>query len=110
QVAGSKHAYRLHDPRGARGRLLVSLFVGSLVALLLRPFGWPVRLVASWDATCVTHLTLAWLIISSANPAETGRRAAAEDPGRTAVWFLVVLSTAFSLNKTTLLIRHAKSV
>jgi uncharacterized membrane protein len=66
-----------------------------------------VRIVAGWDAAGVTLLTLAWLIMSGADPSKTQRRAAAEDPGRTAVWVLVILSSMFSLGAATLLLRHA---
>lgn len=104
----AERAYPWYDPRGAVGRLFVSLAVGIIVVLLLLPFGWPVRLVGGWDAAGVTLLSLAWLIITAADPEETQRRAGSEDPGRTAVWVIVLLSSTFSLGAATLLIRSAR--
>lgn len=103
-------AYAWYDPRQARGRLVVSVVAGVWVSLLLTPFGWPVRLVAGWDTAGVTLLTLAWLIIGRADPGETQRRAGSEDPGRTTVWLIVILSSAVSLGAATVLLHRAKDL
>ena len=103
-------AYPWYDPRTAGGRLLLAFAVGVAVTLVLTPFGWPVRMVAGWDAAGVTLLTLAWLIIGRADPAETRRRASAEDPGRTVVWVIVILSSTVSLGAATLLLRNPKNL
>jgi uncharacterized membrane protein len=103
-------AYPWYDPRTARGRLVVAFAAGALCFLLLSPFDWPVRVVAGWDMTGVVLLALAWLIIAPARPAETRRRAGSEDPGRTAVWIIVLLSSAVSFGAATLLLRHARAL
>lgn len=100
-------AYSWYDALGARGRVVVCLIIGTVVVVLLRASGWPVRLVAGWDAACVALLTSAWVTISAADPAQTRRRAAAEDPGRTAVWIFVIVSGAFSIGGATLLLPRA---
>lgn len=109
-AVAADRAYAWYDPRQARGRLLVALVTGVLLASVLTPFGWPVRLVAGWDASSVTLLTLAWLIIGRADPDETKRRAGSEDPGRTMVWAVVLLSSGVSLGAATLLIHRAKAL
>ena len=103
-------AYAWYDPRQARGRVLIGLVAGAACISLLSSFGWPVRIIAGWDATGIVLLSFAWLVIARATPAETRRRASAEDPGRTVVWILVLLSSAVSLGAATLLIRRAPNV
>lgn len=106
--ARAERAYAWYDPRQARGRLVVSFAAGALCVLLLSPFDWSVRVVAGWDMTGVVLLGLAWIVIGQANPVETRRRAGHEDPGRTAVWIIVLLSSAVSFGAATLLLRHAR--
>jgi uncharacterized membrane protein len=103
-------AYPWHDPRQARGRLILALSIGVAIGGLLSQFGWAVRLVAGWDAASATLLTLAWWIIARADPAATRRRAGSEDPGRTVVWVIVLLSSAFSLGAATLLLGRARTL
>ena len=107
----SRRAFAPLDPRSAATRLILSLFMGSLTTILLAPkFGWAVCAVSGWDIGALTLVALAWLIIGRADPAETRRRAAAEDPGRSAVWGVVLASSAFSLFAATVALRQPKSL
>ncbi len=91
-------AFHRLDPRRATLRLLISLAVGTAVGFTVpRPFGAVLQVVAGWDAGAFTLLTLAWVIIARSDETETGHRAAAADPGRTAVWGIVLASSTASL-------------
>src|SRR4051812_47204232 len=90
-------AFSRFDPRQASGRLLVSLAVGLVAFGALGHWGWAIRVVGAWDALAITLLGMALLIIGRADATETRRRASAEDPGRTAVWVIVLLTSTFSV-------------
>jgi uncharacterized membrane protein len=66
--------------------------------------------LAGWDAAGLAQLALAWATIANADAAQTQRRAAAEDPGRNAVYALVLVTSAASLLSATPLARAAKGL
>ena len=66
--------------------------------------------LAAWDAGGLSLLALSWFTIASCNAAATRFRAAADDPGRTAVYLIVVLSSGASLLATTALVSRAKLI
>lgn len=84
--------------------------VVSLLTLLCVPtrLGWTVRLVSAWDTGSLAMLGLTWWIMLRSGPQKTRRRAASEDPGRTLIWFIVLLSCGFSLLAATALITQAE--
>lgn len=99
------------DPRRAAWRLLLGALAGATAGALAgleEPL--PVALLVGWDAGGLALLALTWVIISRADAPRTHARAAAEDPGRTAVYVLVVLASAVSLLSATLLSRNARRV
>lgn len=98
------------EPRSGRARLALALLAFVTTVVATAGFSWAVRLVASWDAFAITLLALAWWIIGSADADATHRRAAAEDPGRTAVWAAVILSSVFSLFAGTVVLRKARAL
>lgn len=103
-------AFPWYDPRQSGGRVLLSLVTGGLTVATLGAFGTTVRIVAGWDAAGLTLLLMAWWIIASSDPAETRRRAATEDPGRTAVWLIALGSSAASFAAATALLPRARSL
>jgi uncharacterized membrane protein len=103
-------AFEAYDPRQARIRLLLSLVAAKLAADRLHDFGWALRVVAGWNALCVTQLALAWWIVVTSGPAETRRRAEADDPGRTVTTILVLAACLVSLFVAMYLLRHAGSL
>ncbi len=110
RVATSR-AFAPYDPRGAGGRLAAGVIVGVVVALAIASLPRAaVCLVAGWDAGSFTTLALSWWIIAKADASETRRRAAAQDPGRNAVWVLVLISCTFSLFAATVVLRQARSL
>lgn len=69
-----------------------------------------VRAMVGWDAGALTFLALAWLMIARADPEATRRRAAAEDPGRSIVFALAVVASAFSLGAAVNVLRTVKNL
>lgn len=107
----AERAFPWYDPRQARGRLGLAIVVGVAATLLLpEELGWAGRIVGGWDAGAIVLLGLAWTIIATADQKETRRRASSEDPGRTMVMAIVVLTSAVSLFAATVAMRHAKSM
>jgi uncharacterized membrane protein len=105
-----KHnAFRPYDLRRASGRFVISLALGLVTGLAIpASAGMPLRLVAAWDVGITVLLAIAWWIIVRADCNETCRRAAAEDPGRTAVWGLVILASGVSFFAAAVALREAK--
>lgn len=96
---------------GALPRAAISAGLGAGVgfALLLGPgLSFSIASLTGWDAGASCFLALAWLTIALSSPEATRRRASREDPGRTAVYALVLLSAGVSLLSSTSLVRRAK--
>jgi uncharacterized membrane protein len=71
---------------------------------------WKLAALAAWDGGGLTLLLLAWMTITLCSAKATQERASGEDPGRTAVYTLVLLSAGASLLAATPLVHHAKAV
>jgi uncharacterized membrane protein len=95
----------------AAGRLTLGVSVGLLTATF-----WPaehsmaVRVLAGWDAGAFMVLAVMWAIVLTADPRDTKRRAAVADPGRRAVWVLVILASAIGLFAGAVVMRHAATI
>jgi uncharacterized membrane protein len=90
-------------------RLLTGIGVGVLVGLVVSMRArWMVAVVAGWDASAFALLLWSWIVIWTSNPTRTKVRAGADDPGRTLVWLLVSLASAFGLFAATVVLRDAK--
>jgi uncharacterized membrane protein len=102
-------AYENHDPRRASSRLIIGVCSGALTSIVLpEHLGWALRAVAGWDVAASVIGTLCWLIIARHDSAGTQRRAAAEDPGRNTVWWLILIASALSLFASSFVLREAK--
>ena len=111
QPLARPRTFALYDPRGAIGRIVLATAIGVGAGLLWPArFGWATHLVIGWDAAALSLLAMVWTLILAANPHETRCRAAAVDPGRTAVWVLVLCASALSLFSAAGLMRHARVV
>lgn len=101
-------------PYTAGRRLLISacvgLVIGSVMGIGVPSVGWAIHLLSGWDAAGVSLLVLAWWRIWHENSVETRRHAAAEDPGRTLVWLLVLLASTVSLFAAGFVMRRAHSI
>lgn len=99
-----------HDVLRARGRFVVALVTGFATAFAIPArFGSPLRIVAGWNAAALSMGALAWWLILRADTDETRHRAAADDPGRRAVWAIVTLASGFSLFATAVVLREART-
>ena len=114
EPAVGARAFHPFDLRQARARLFLSVLVGlgagSGLALVPSNLGLVPRITAGWDAGSAVLLGLAWSIIWSCDPAKTRKRAAAEDPGRSAVWAVVLIASTLSLFAAIVLLRGAKGL
>ena len=102
-------------PHRALVRVGLAHVAGAGVALAVGLGGgqqssWGLAVLSGWDAGGLVLLVLSWLLIEGSDAAETQRRAAADDPGRTPVYALVVLTSVASLLSATALVRKAKLV
>lgn len=104
-------AYPFWHPRRAIGRIVIAAIMGAIGwALLSLRFSWAVALLGGWNSAGLAMAALAWHSITSCDPHQTEARAAADDPGRTAVYVVVVLASAVSLLAATVLVRHPQNV
>jgi uncharacterized membrane protein len=104
-------AFHPFDPRGARFRIVLAAIAG-VIAWLVVPsqFAVVTRALVAWDVVAIVLLSIATLIIVRSSAAETRRRAAAEDPGRTLVWVLVLAASAFSMFAAALVLHQTKTL
>jgi uncharacterized membrane protein len=93
----------------ARSGIALAVGVAAGLALSLR-YSTPVAVLGGWNAGGLSLLALAWLIILSCDARATGQRAAAEDPGRTAVTVLVILASLAGVLAVTVLVRKPKAI
>ncbi|MBS2031744.1 MAG: DUF1345 domain-containing protein [Deltaproteobacteria bacterium] len=99
------------DPRRAVGRLVLSVAVGVVAAMLIpQTLGWAVRAVAGWCAGGTFLLVAAWVVIVRSDVAVTRMRCSQEDPGRFLVWVVVVVGSLFSLFSAVGLLQHSKEM
>ncbi len=104
----SGFAYHSLDPRQARGRLLITTLAAVLGAVTAsREYGWVLRGLSAFDAGVVALLTLELVIILGSKATSIRQRAAAEDPGRTLIWFIVILCSAVGLFAAAFVLRRA---
>jgi uncharacterized membrane protein len=89
-------------------RFSLGLAAGSLAAALCPPtMGPALRAVAGWDAAALAMGAATWWLFATSSSARTRSHAATEDPGRTAVSVLVLVTSVFSLFATAALLRQA---
>jgi len=95
------------DTRRALVRVAISLAGGAAAFLgLAGRLPTTAATLVSWDTFGLVLLALSWGGVSSADAKATRDRAGAEDPGRTLVYVIVVLTSSVSLLGATLLVRN----
>jgi len=98
-------------PHTALARSAAALAIGAAAGLTLSlRYSTPVAVLGGWNAGGLTLLGLAWLTIATADAEATGRRAAADDPGRTAVNVLVLLASLAGFVAVTVLVRSPETI
>ncbi|MEP6652177.1 MAG: DUF1345 domain-containing protein, partial [Myxococcales bacterium] len=96
---------------GASRRLLVAASLGVAVAIAVPDkFGLALRILAGWDMAAVALSAAGWAIIVRSSAADTKAHAAADDPGRTLVWLVVLLASTVSLFATAAVLRRADAL
>ena len=99
-------------PRRAVMRAAIGVGLGLIVAVVLSlsSYSPAVVVLGGWNSAGLAVLALAWLIIATSDASATGKRAAAEDPGRTAVTFLVLLASLAGVLAVTVLVRRPEAI
>lgn len=97
--------WSLLHPRHAIGRLVASFVAGAFVFAFAasRPYG-PTAFLLGMDAAGLTLLGLAWVLLATSDAALTRARAAEDDPGRTFVYVIVLLTSLASIVSATILV------
>ena len=97
-----------YDLRRAQTRLQISMFLGVVAALSLAiPLPAPIAVIGGWDVAALALLLSSWWIIARGDPADTKKRAGAEDPGRRVLLLLSLVSSLISFFAAALLIGEA---
>jgi uncharacterized membrane protein len=98
-------------PRRALTRVAVSIASGlAAYAAFAARLQAPVAGLIGWDMAGLVLLALAWSTIATADASATRDRAAGEDPGRTLVYAIVVITSSASLLAATILVRSAHAL
>jgi uncharacterized membrane protein len=103
-------ARRLFDPSRAIIRILVAMVSGLAAGCAAQKAGFSLPLLLGWNVAGGMLLALAWNLIVQSDEKLTQKRAGAEDPGRTAVYALVLVASSASLLAALKLSRHAKDL
>ena len=92
-------------------RFAVSMTLGA-VALFAGAWRLPTvpALLVGWDVAGLTLVLLSWAVVAGSSAAETRKRAGSEDPGRTLVYVVVLVTSCVSLLAATLLVRKASAM
>ena len=99
-----------HNPNSALLRILYAAIAGVNAGIFTRSSGRSFALLVGWNAAGLVLLALSWVVIWRASPAATHRRAAAEDPGRTLVYVLVLVAATVSFFAAVVLSRNVKTL
>ena len=104
---GSRHHI---DPHRALGRVAIALVAGSATAAVVSTRLPPVAAgFLGWNVFGLVLLGLVWaVLIVRADAALTHKVAAAEDPGRTIIYVVVLVASSVSLVAATLLVRQGR--
>jgi uncharacterized membrane protein len=88
----------------------IGVLVGSVLSLAAPRLGWAIHLVSGWDAAGLSMLGQAWWQIWHDTPIGTRKHAAADDPGRTLVWLIVLSASTVSLFAAGFVMRRSHSI
>ena len=96
------------SPGKAHRRVIVAGLGAAATTLGLLPFSSVVlALLCGWTVGGMILLAFSWSVIWTADAKDTQDRAAAQDPGRRAVYLLVVLTASIGLFSAVAVARHA---
>lgn len=82
---------------GAKGRLAVAVAIAIVAYAACNALAWDLRLVATWDASSVAYLILAWTIVHLSDAASTRQHALAQDTSGFLIFCFVVVAACSSV-------------
>ena len=82
---------------GAKGRLALAVAVAIVAYAACNALVWHLRLVATWDASSVAYLVLAWTIVHLSDAASTREHALAQDTSGFIIFLFVVVAACSSV-------------
>jgi uncharacterized membrane protein len=101
--------FRVHGIRRGIARLVIAAIAGVITGLSLSWCNVPgLNHVAGWNVASAVFAGLGWARILTMDSGLTRQRAAAEDPGRTFVWLVVLAASAFSLFAAIVVLRNSR--
>jgi uncharacterized membrane protein len=107
----SRHHRPRIDPRRAISRVALACAFGVSAYVAVAPRLPPVAAaLVGWDVASLVLLGLSWAIIGPANASSTRARAGSEDPGRTLVYAIAVLTSTVSLLAANVLVRSTRAL
>jgi len=107
--AAPHKAFHPYDPRRALGRFSAAVAIGVVTSVMLSGHSWQLRALAAWDIGGVVLSILAWLVVVKSSAVKTAHLAAQEDPGRTAVWAIVLVASLVSMFSAGYVLRISKT-
>lgn len=90
-------------------RLLLAALAGALAAVLLPLTLWDARLLAGWLTGSLTYLVIVWWGVGRLDAAHTRLRASSFDPGSTALYVLIIITSWVSLGGVLLVTDAART-
>jgi uncharacterized membrane protein len=91
-------------------RLLLAALPGALAAAVLPLALWEARLLAGWLTGTLTYLVIVWWGVGRLDAAHTRLRASSFDPGSTALYALIVITSWVSLGGVLLVTDAARTL
>jgi len=98
------------NPQASRRLMAACVLFGVVAWLLPKTLGPAGRGILAWDVSALSLLAWSWFHILRSTPEQTRRRAAFNDPGRTALRFLVVFTSASSMLVANIFVKNAKAL
>jgi uncharacterized membrane protein len=94
-----------------RPRLLVSILVGGIVAVILPQWlHWSTRFLFIWDTGMLCFLAWSWLLMLNATPETMQRNAQRQDSGRWVILSLITAAACISILAIGFLIEKTKGM
>ena len=105
-----RESLHLTNPKRATGRMVISLLVGLVAALVIPAPSIALHGLVGWDVGATTLILIAWFRMYRSTSAAARECAALEDPGKTGVFVFAVVASAFSLFAALKIIGHTHAL
>ena len=91
-------------------RLLYSLGVAVIVAVLPLPIAWPFHGLLAWCVGLTTYLGLAWWLCVGFDAGQTRKRAQAQDEPSLVLFFVLLLATTACVAAITVMMQQSRDL